>query len=374
MGKRANGEGSITKYKDGRWCGRYTIHTPNGPKRKAVYGKTKAEVRIKLTKAMAEADEGLTFDTQNLTVEEYLSRWLTISVSGSVRENTYERYEQLVRNHITPSLGSMKLRSLTPMHLQGLYRKKLDSGLAPRTVQYIHATLHKALKQALRWGHVARNVAEAVDRPKLTKKEIQPLDREQAQAFLEAARVDRLEALYVLAVSAGLRQGELLGLKWDDIDFGRGTLQVRRSLSRTKDGTKFVPPKSAKSRRSITLTASAVEALKRHRAVQDEEKLGTAWEEEGLVFPNDSGRPMRPWILAKGSFKKILARAGLPEKTRFHDLRHTCATLLLSKGVHPKIVQELLGHSTISITLDTYSHVLPNMQGEAVTAMEDLLD
>ncbi len=375
MARRSNGEGSIIRYKDGRWCGRYWTQTTDGKKKRvAIYGRTKSEVRIKLTKAMAERDAGLAFEVKNLTLKEYLSRWLSNSVRDSVRQRTYERYEQLTRDHINPALGRMKLKSLTPAHLQGLYREKLDSGLSPRTVRYIHCTLHKALKQAVKWGLIPRNVAEAVDPPRLPKKEMQPLTPQQTKRFLAAAKGERLEALYLLSISTGLRQGESLGLKWEDIDFDRRALQVKRTLSVTKKGILFVPPKSAKGRRSITLTIPAIEALRKHKMAQEKEgqKLGNLWEDHGLVFPNQSGKPMYPWTLTK-RFKKILKEADLPE-IRFHDLRHTCATLLLSKGIHPKIVQEILGHSTISITLDTYSHLLPNMQSKAVSAMEDIID
>ncbi len=220
--------------------------------------------------------------------------------------------------------------AITPAHLQGLYREKLDSGLSPRTVRYVHATLHKALKQALKWGLVPRNIAEAVDPPRLSKREMQPLTPGQARRFLEAVAGDCHEALYVLAISAGLRQGELLGLKWEDIDFDRRLLQVKRSLSMTKQGIVFVPPKSARGRRNITLTARAVEALKNHNITQEKEgqRLGNLWEDQGLVFPNQSGKLLHPWILTK-RFKKILKESDLPE-VRFHDLQHTCATLLLS--------------------------------------------
>ncbi len=374
MGKRANGEGSITRYKDGRWCGRYTVHTVNGPKRKAVYGKTKAEVRVKLTKAMAERDEGLIFDAENQTLKEYLERWLNDSVKGSVRPVTFESYARLNRRHTIPVLGRVKLKALTPAHLQGFYRAKLDEGLSPRTVQYLHTLLHKALKQALRWGLVPKNVAEAVDPPRAQKKEIKPLSISEARSLLEAAREDRLEALYVVAISTGLRQGELLGLKWGDIDFEAGTLSVSRTLHRTKNGPLFTSPKTAKSRRKIRLTPTALEALMRHRKKQleESEKLGGLRQDHGLVFSSLTGTPLNRHNLITRSFKPLLERARLPH-IRFHDLRHTCATILFSQNTHPKVVQELLGHSTIAITLDTYSHVLPGMGDQGSGAMEDAL-
>jgi integrase len=376
LGKRGNGEGSISRYKDGRWCGRYTVQTASGPKRNAIYGKSRQDVASKLSKALTDRDGGLVFEAGKLTLGEYLERWLNDSVKDSVRRSTFARYGQISRDHIAPTLGRVRLKALTPAHVQGLYRAKLDSGLAPRTVQYIHVTLHKALKQALRWGLVSRNAAEAVNAPRPIKKEISPLSPDQSRALLEAAREDRLRALYVLAVTVGLRQGELLGLRWEDINLDTATLVVARSLSMSGPGPTFVPPKTAKGRRNVTLTAQAIEALRDHKVAQDREKatLAELWEHHDLVFPNQTGKPMHPWVLVGGSFKKLLTRAGLPKATRFHDLRHTCATLLLTKGVHPKIVQEMLGHSSITVTLDIYSHVLPNMQERAVSAMENVFE
>ncbi len=210
----------------------------------------------------------------------------------------------------------------------------------------------------------------------IQKKEIRPLSPEQARRLLEAVRGgDRLEALYVLAITTGMRQGELLGLKWEDVDLEAGTVQVRRTLStRVGKGFSFGPPKTAKGRRSIKLPEVAKGALGRHLSAQLEEKteLKGLWEDNGLVFTTRVGTPVGRQELVARSFKPLLSKAGLPD-IRFHDLRHTCATLLLGKGVHVKFVQELLGHATISITLDTYSHVLPGMGDAAAGAMDETL-
>lgn len=370
MGKRANGEGSITRYKDGRWCGRYTVHTADGPKRKAVYGKTKAEVRAKLTKALAERDSGLVFEAENPVVKSYLERWLEDSVKDSVKQGTYESYEYMVRRHLVPAFGSKRLRNLSPAQVQNLYRQKLDSGLSRRTVQLIHTTLHKALKQAMKWGLVPRNVAEAVDAPRPQKKEIHPLAPEQVKRFLEAAQGDRLEALYGLAVTSGLREGELLGLRWQDVDLERRAVRVRQQLTRTKTGLSFTTPKNGKGR-NVAIMDLTVAALKAHRKRQADErsKMGDLWQDTHLVFTSITGTPLDVGNLTNRSFRPLLERASLP-RIRFHDLRHTFATLFLSNGTHPKIVQEMLGHANISMTMDTYSHVLPNMQGEAVDKVE----
>ena len=214
MGKRGNGEGGITRHKEnGLYMARYTVQTPTGPKRKTLYGKTRQEVDEKLTRAKADRDGGLVFDTKNLKVGQYLTRWLTDSVQDTVKHTTYESYERLMRIHLVPTLGRIKLKDLTPTHVRGLYREKLDSGLSATSVQRVHALLHKALKQAVNDGLIPRNVTEAVTAPRQTRKEIQALPPEQARAFLQAAKSDRLEALYLLAIHTGLRQGELLGLK-----------------------------------------------------------------------------------------------------------------------------------------------------------------
>jgi integrase len=267
----------------------------------------------------------------------------------------------LVNKHVAPALGNVRLSKLTPAHLQGFYCSKLDSGLSPRTVQYIHVVLHRALKQALRWGLTVRNVAEAVDPPRVPKKEITPLSPGQARAFLEAVRGDRLEALYVLAIHTGMRQGELFNLRWDDVDLDAGVLRVR--------GTK-----TTRSRRTVTLSETALDALRSHleRQLGEIDKAGSLWRENGLVFATAIGTPLSRQNLTQRSFKPLLEKAGLPQ-IRFHDLRHTCATILLSRGVHAKFVQELLGHATIAITLDTYSHVLPGMGGGTAVAMDEAL-
>jgi integrase len=364
----------ITKRKDGRYMARYTVHTPDGPKRKTIYGKAYKEVEAALAKARGDAARGLTFDAGNLTVGEWLDRWLEDAVADTVRPVTFAKYEQIVRNHAKPALGRLRLQTLTPAHVRGLYREKLDSGLSPRTVQYVHVTLNKALKQAVADGLIPRNVCEAVKPPRPQKREISPLTPEQARRFLEACQGERLEALFVLAVHTGMRQGELLGLHWEDVDLEAGTLRVRRALAQTNDGPVLTAPKSAKSRRRIKLTGASVEVLKRHRAAQNGEsrKLGGLWENRGLVFPNRTGGFLSPYLLTDGPLKRPLECAGLPS-IRFHDLRHTCATILLSRGVHAKLVQELLGHATISITLDTYSHVLPGMDDGVADAMADAL-
>jgi integrase len=375
MGKRGNGEGSIWRRKGGGWCAQYTVYTSEGRKRRTLYGKTRQEVAAKLSKALADREGGLTFDAGSLTVGEYLARWLSHSVRDTVSQKTYERYESIVRVHLSPALGRIRLKALTSDHVRGLYREKLDSGLAPRTVLHIHRTLSKALKQATDDGLIPRNAATSVKPPQARKEEMQPLSRDQVRMFLDTVKGDRMEALYVLAVTSGLRQGELLALKWEDVDLEgtNPTLEVRRSLSETRGRRSFVTPKSGRGRH-LRLSKRAASVLRVHRKRQLEERVRKAglWEDHGLIFPSEVGTPMSGRNLYR-AFKIRVKRAALPQTLRFHDLRHTCATLLLRQGINPKFVQELLGHADISLTLNTYSHVLPDMGDAAAGGMDAAL-
>ena len=372
--ERGNGTGTVypRKNKQGKIIGYRGSYWVNG-KRCYVSAKKKTDAERALRQAMVDVDRGLVFDAGTLTLGEYLNRWLNDSVKDTVRNTTYERYEQIARKHIIPVVGNVKLKDVTPTHVRGLYKDKLQS-LSPRTVQYIHVTLHKALKQAVNDGLISRNATEAVKPPQVCREEIHPLTPEQVNAFLEAARGDRLEALYVLAIHTGLRQGELLGLKWEDVNLEARTLQVRRTLTTAKGGPMLSTPKTKGSRRSVRLTQSAVEALRSHleRQLGEIDRAGSLWRENGLIFASETGEPLERRNVTKYKFWPLLKRAGLPQ-VRFHDLRHTCATLLLTQNVNPKVVSEMLGHATIAITLDTYSHVLPNMQSEAAKALEDAL-
>ncbi|MGH3085688.1 MAG: site-specific integrase [Rubrobacteraceae bacterium] len=377
MGKRGNGEGSISRRKSGGWMAQYAVYTTKGRKRKTIYGKTRKDVAAKLATALSDREEGLVFDAGTLTVEEFLERWLSDCVRDTVKASTYSSYGQLISKHAVPVLGRIRLKTLTATHVRGLLREKLDAGLSPRTVQYLRFVLRKALDQAVIDNLIPRNPVAGVKSPQVRREEIKPLSPEQARLFLQTAAEagDRLEALYAVAIHLGLRQGELLALKWEDVDLEAGTLQVRRSLAGSSEGRPvFTTPKTAKSRRQVRLTIGATEALKHHRKRQLEERMRVAglWRDHGLVFTTETGTPIDRHNLCQRSFRPLLQKAGL-SRIRFHDLRHTCATLLLARGVHPKIVQELLGHSTIAITLDTYSHVLPGMGNAAAGAMDEAL-
>jgi integrase len=264
--ERGNGSGTVypRKIKRGKIIAyRRSYFAPDG-KRRYVSAKRKGDAERALRQAMTDADRGLVFEAGTFTVENYLNRWLTNSVKDTVRSTTFERYEQIARKHIVPEVGRLKLKALTPAHVHGLYKAKLESGLSPRTVQYIHVTLHKALKQAVNDGLIPRNATEAVKPPHVRKEEMRPLTPQQAKMLLDAVEGNRLEALYVLAVTTGLRQGELLGLKWEDVDLDAGTLQGRRTLTTAKGGPMLSAPKTKGSRRSVKLSQRASDALRRH--------------------------------------------------------------------------------------------------------------
>lgn len=265
------------------------------------------------------------------------------------------------------------MAKLSPSDIQPFLNDKLAEGLSPRTVRYLHAVLRRALGQALKRGLVPRNVATLVNLPKAQRPEVEPFTPDQARSFLAAIHGDRLEALYSVALSVGLRQGEALGLRWEDVDLDTGTITVRKALQRLNGVFELVEPKTARSRRTIALPQTAVTALRVHRTRQLQERLlaGSKWCENGLVFTNTFGTPIDASNLIR-HFHRALVAAGLPRK-RFHDLRHTCASLLLAQGVHPRVVMDILGHSQISLTMDTYSHVIPALQREAASQMDVLL-
>lgn len=369
-GKRANSEGSITKRPDGLWEARITL---DGGKRKSFYARTRQEASRKLAEALRAREKGLPVTGDRQSVGEYLTNWLEVT-KPTIRPRTWKRYEQYVRVQLLPTVGGVGLSKLTPQHVQTLYAKKLEEGLSTTTVHHLHQVLHRALDAALRLDLVARNVCDLVDPPRMRHHEMTTLSEEQAALLLAAAEGNRFEALYVLALATGMREGELLALRWRDVDLHGGSLQVRATLQNTVDGFVFAEPKTALSRRRIALSKTAIEALKQHRVFQAQErlKLGPAWEDLDLVFPNSIGKPMDAVNLLKYSFYPLLKKAELPQM-RFHDLRHTAATLLLGRGINPKIVSEMLGHSQIGITLGLYSHVTPHMQQQAADAMDEAL-
>lgn len=378
-GRRGNGEGTITQRKNGTWEAKIMLEDG---KRKSIYGKTRKEVQDKLKVALREQQQGTLVTASQQKVEDFLNDWLENTQKHSVRPRTYERYEEIVRLHINPVLGRHYLHKLTPQQVQAFYKKKLDEGLSARSVESFHNVLHKALDTAVRWGLLARNVCDAVSAPRGQSFEVIMLTIEQVRAFHEALHGHRLEALFLLAIATGMRRGEIMGLKWQDVDLQKGVLQVRRILTRVPTKLKtetqtgaFIEAetKTRRSRRSIVIASFALNVLKKHKVQQEEmkRKAGPLWQDHDYVFCTSIGTHLNPTRDLLDELKKITEKAGLPPM-RFHDLRHVAATLLLSEGIHPKIVQEILGHSQISMTLDVYSHVLPNMQQDAMNRLNDL--
>lgn len=345
----------------------------DGGRRKYFFGTTRREVAGKLSAARMAQEQGVLVTAPSQPVERFLDQWLKETVTNRVRPWTLKGYESVVRVHINPTLGKVRLDRLAPQQVQRLINQKLESGLSPKTVRIILGVLRSSLGQATRWGLVSRNVASLVDPPRIERSEIQPLSVEEARTLLAAAESDRLGALYSVALAMGLRQGEALGLRWQDVDLDRGSLKVAYQLQRINGEAKLVEPKTKLSRRSLVLPGSIVIALREHRRRQLEERLlaGRRWVESGLVFTSTIGTPLDGANVTK-SFQRLLARAGLP-KRRFHDLRHSCATLLLVQNVAPRVVMEVLGHSQISLTMNTYSHVLPALMREAALKMDALL-
>jgi integrase len=370
MSRRGHGEGSIYLRSDGRWAASISLE---GGKRKTFYGKTRKEVQEQLKTALYDQQKGMLATGPQQTVEQFCSQWLEAH-KATIRIRSYERYEELMRLHIIPALGHHQLQKLTAQQIQSFYTKKLNDGLSPTTVNGLHAILHKALDDAVRLGVLARNVCDAVSSPRRAHYEIQPLSMEQSQQLLAAAKGHNMEALFVLALTTGMRRGEILALKWQDIDFAHNMLQVRRIFTR-RPGNRYIEaePKTEKSRRSIMLAPLMVDLLKQHQArqVETKQQAGASWQERGLVFCTSLGTPLNPSKVID-RFKTLLKKANLPA-IRFHDLRHSAATILLSMSVHPKVVQELLGHNQISMTMDIYSHVLPTMQKDAVNKLNDAL-
>jgi integrase len=334
-------------------------------KRRAYYGGTQEEVLGKLSVATHGLRRGVTPPLDRLTVANFMSKWLA-AASGSLRETTARRYEQLIRIHVLPSLGRTSLAKLGPADLQALYKQRIAAGAAPRTVLHVHRVLHRALSQAERWGDAARNVAALVDAPRVARAQMQALTAGEAKALMKAAESDRLAALLTLALATGMRQGELLGLRWQDLDLDAGAVRVTSAMQLTARGLTLVEPKTARSRRQIEVEPRVIAALRRHRGNQIQERFtaGPAWEDHGYVFCDEDGGPIDGRELLRGWFRPLLVKADLP-RVRFHDLRHTYASIALSQGIHPKIVQEALGHSTIAVTLDLYSHTVPSLQRDA---------
>ena len=368
---RGHGEGSVYRRKDGRWTASMTLEDHS---RKYFYGETRKEAYEKLQKALHEQKQGTLLVGPQQTMKDYLEYWLEEVHKSKLRIGTYRSYRGVLNCHLIPGLGHIRLQKLTPQHVQSLYSKKhTEEGLSPGRIRVIHIVLHKALNHAVRVNLVARNVCDQVELPREERHEGLALTPEQAQQLLQKVREHRLDALLTLAVTTGMRIGEILSLRWQDVDLKAGLLQVRRTVGYYgKRGFVVGEPKTESSRRTIVLPDFLVEKLKLHRTSQLEMRLqaGSAWVDNDLVFCNKRGGFFPPPTIAY-QFNKVLKDVGFSHM-RFHDLRHSAATLLLSMGVSLKVVQEILGHSTISTTADIYSHTFLSMQKEAMNKMDDL--
>lgn len=392
--QRGQGEGSIYRRQaDGRWVGSIQLEPQSGHRRrKVVYGKTEGEVVAKVKQLNFEIARGLPPPNSRITVEELLRRWLSDVVPGRVTPSTLHNYRVIGEQHIIPALGKRRLIALTALDVQMLLRNKQESrlprrvqtkkglverpapgGYSPRTVKLIQGVLGQALGQAERWGMVARNVVTLTDRPREVQSERRTLTPEQTRTLLDAARGERLEAAFVLLLSLGLRRGELLGLRWADIDFDNGVVTVAQALSRVGSRLVLGPPKTERSRRQVNLPREVASSLRAHRTRQAAEGLllGDAWHDTGLVLTTEAGAPMDPSNFRR-IFDRVTTKAGL-SGWRPHELRHSCASILLAQGVPLEVVSRFLGHSSIRITADVYGHILDPQSEQAAQAMSAAL-
>jgi integrase len=407
--KRAFGEGTIYENKKrGRWEGQFSyLDSATGKtKRKLITGRTQKQVSVKGKKFLQDIVNGLLPDADKITIWQWLDCWLTDYIKPNVRTKSFEKYESCLNNYIRPTIGHIGIAKIKAPDIQRAFNDMLASGgkaktgLSTSTVRATRRYLSMAFNKAVQVGILARNIVKATDAPRLVKEEIRPLTEEQATILLETAKegeyfywgvkqrrksspgneYHKAMAYMVvsLALSTGMRLGEVFGLKWKDIDFANNTLNVQRALvsSNTK-GMIFEDPKTKGSKRRIPVTASIKKSLERYQKRQEcfADFLGDKFDnEEKLLFTNLWGKPVDTSNFTSRYFKRMLMQAQLDREFSFHDLRHTHATLLLRQGINIKVISERLGHSTVAMTLDTYSHLMPDMQETAVKALEEMFD
>ena len=375
--KRANGEGNIRKRKDGRWEGRFTAgHDPVTGKQifKNVLGKTQAEVKEKLKKALVEAGQVDFTKSGKYTVGTWMDEWFENVAKIKVRPSSHQTYKGYIDNHIKPNIGNIPLEKLTTMDLQKFYRKLLTKGrverieskeqpkgLSAKTVRNINQVISSAMDLAVTQKIILTNPTNACELPKVEHQEMQTIPAEQLQAFLDEARATGVYEMYYIELATGLRRGELLGLKWQDIDWKNGIIKVRRQVARVDGQIVEVSLKTKNSYRAVTISQQAIEVLKQQKAKTY----------DTYVFPSPNGGPISPDSV-NNMLKRVLERAGIP-KVRFHDLRHTFATIALQNGVDIKTVSSMLGHFSAGFTLDTYAHVTTSAQKEAAQTMGNVL-
>jgi integrase len=364
--RRTYGEGALYQIADGRWQGSVELGWIDGARRRrTITRRTKAEVARELRRLLTEAEAGRLNFEQAPLMKNWLSTYFRDVASSRVRHATLHGYEQLARLYVNPHLGEHRIDRIRPQHLVALYRR-LSETLAPSSVRRVHAVLRRALTVAVRWGIIHTNPAQLVDPPSMQTKTVQPYTVREARVLLKAATDDRLEARWVIAVSLGLRQGEVLGLGWQHIDFARRLITVERALQRQPGGNLALQPtKTARSNRVVPMPDAVADALERRRRLQlaDRDLVGDGWPGSDLVFTTQLGTPIHPRNDYR-AFQALVRRAGI-RRVRLHDLRHTSASLLLAQGVPARVVMEILGHSQISVTMNTYTHVDPELSRDA---------
>lgn len=383
--KRGHGEGSIYQLPNGNWRAQVTIGRDAATGRlirKSITGKTRQEVSRKMTDLLSKVQAGNYIEPSSMTVEQWFGDWLE-GRRPHIEEKTYKGHELMIRRHIVPTFGKVRLADLRTRDVQKLINQKMESGLSVRTVKYIYTTLNQGFKQAIRERIVTFNPMEAVELPKLRRKEMEILTPQEMASFLEAAKESKHYAAFVLELATGLRRGELLALRWGNIDFKKGTLAVKEQLVRADDGLIFKSYlKTQKSRRTINLPESVLAVLKAHKKQQSihqaklKLKLGNDafkeyYQDNDLLFCAEDGKPIDPDSFGR-HFKALLKKAGV-KQIRFHDLRHSFATMALEAGIPVKTVQEMLGHTTSAMVMEVYSHVTPAMQKEAAKKIGQVL-
>lgn len=395
MSRRGKNEGSIYQREDGRWVSVVSDGYKNGKRRrKSIYGATRKEVQEELTRALRSQQLGLPVESDRLTVGTWLKQWLKQQEPPATRPKSYEDYETHVRIHLMPAFENKPLTKLQPQDVREFMREKSEAGYGPKSVRHYRATLRAALNVAMGDGLIARNAAALAKPPRLEKPVPQSFTKEEAQRFLALVQGHRLEALFSVALALGLREGEALGLRWQDVDLEAAELHVSYALQRIKrpgearGRLELIAPKTDRSRRMIALPEVSVSVLRAHRTRQAVERslCGEHWQETGMVFTTTTGTMLDPRNMLR-SFYAIMStpdptdpepdpkkKHKLLPRLRFHDLRHSAATLLLAQGVDARYIMELLGHSSITLTMNTYAHVLKEMHRETARQTDAVLN
>lgn len=370
--------GQIIKRGENIWYVRIFLGRDVNGKRKSfnktIHG-TRKDAQKYLTAKLREKDLGVFIEPSAMSLDDFLNRWLEEVAQYKLRARTFETYEALLKRHVRNKLGAKKICDLQAFEIQKLYNEMKKDGYSAKTIRHVHNVFSSALKQAIKWKMLMHNPCDICELPRLEKKEMKYLSPEETAKFLEVAKEDKFYIILLIAIETGMRPEEYFGLQWKDVDLHKKTLSVRRALVLRKGGGFiFTEPKTKQSRRSIPISQTVVELLKKHRKAQLEERIANAkrYQDFDLVFASEIGTPIQHQNFTRRHFKPIRDKADVT-KIRLYDLRHTTATLLLSSGENPKVVSERLGHASIVLTLDTYSHVLPTMQKDATEKMEKLL-